>query len=70
MSCGGNSNLNPIGNIAKPAYHLGEFPAIPKYSKEFYQTVPAKDKELMVEREFKLYQWKDDAKRLESLYNK
>jgi hypothetical protein len=54
----------------KPAYHLGEFPAIPKYSKEFYQGVPKDDKALMVEREYKLYQWKADAQRLESLYNK
>ena len=70
LSCGGSSNLNPVGPITKPVYHLSEFPAVPKYSKEFYHLVPVGDKELMVEREYKLYQWKEDAKRLEALYNK
>jgi hypothetical protein len=63
LSCG-------TSNLPKPVYHLEPFPAIPKYSKEFYQVIPKTDKELMVEREYKLYQWKADAQRLETLYNK
>lgn len=58
------------GNLVKPVYHLGTFPAVPKYSKEFYQVVPKDDKALMVEREYKLLEWKQDAQRLETLYNK
>jgi hypothetical protein len=63
MGCG-------ISNSPKPNYHLGPFPSVPKYSKQFYQVVPESDKKLIVEREYLLEAWKGDALRLESLYNK
>lgn len=51
-------------------YSLKSWPSLPKYSTSFYTNMTVEDRELMDQREWKLNEFRLDAKKLETMHNK
>ena len=51
--------------ISKPRIDLGPFPTVPTYSHSFYGCLTPGDKDLMLQREYDLFEWQKKARMLE-----